>query len=244
MNISKFLLCGSSAFALLLGSAIPAAADQLSFGFSYTGCVGTSSPCASEATVTNTKINNVTADYLTYLSLQVTSLVSLGGAGTLGSGFVPLTFAGTGAAQLTMTTTLINGTTYDQFSLGTTGNETIDGVGGSNLLVYDALLSTATGTGAGSVVTFGATTNLVSVNNTLASALGISNGFIVTDSGNQLTLDNANGNSAANGANDVRSATYGLTVTPEPASFALFGTGLACAGLFARRRKVRQVVRV
>jgi len=254
MNMNKFFARGSMALGAMLIFALPALPDNLSFGFSNS--CGTTTTC-----VTGVGLGVVnSADAMTGFVGTLASLTSTSGTGT-GGGTDILTAGSNTYLELT-STTAGNGH-QDMFVLtGTLSCSTCNGglgfsVSGSNLLTIIENVSTSTGTGANSVVTFGAVTSLSvssttsttgNTSATLASLLGIgATNTAVTSGTDQLTAAGAGYTTPSTApyttygaTTGVASETYALnsvtTVTPEPASFLLFGAGLICAGLVSRRR--------
>jgi len=118
---------------------------------------------------------------------------------------------------------------------------TWDGITSASLLTF-----TNTPTVSGTVATYGGTTQLTSLNSSLATALGLptTGDELVLNSGS-LNFTGGTANPVVNGVSyqtTVVSPTLLLTLsTPEPASFFLMGSALLMVGMMFKNRRIAAV---
>lgn len=166
MNMNKIFAKGSLVIGALLVFAVPALPDTITFGFSNS--CPTASTCATGVALTN----SAGVNYLTQFFGTVSTITSTGGTGTGGATDVLTLTGGTltmgPATAGSVNSFVLGGTITCSFCSSGSINLT-----SSNLLTIVENPSTATSSGAGASVTYGAVTSLSSVNATLAAFLGI-----------------------------------------------------------------------
>jgi len=130
---------------------------------------------------------------------------------------------------LTVTGTIGGTATYD-FSGALNGS--LSNVSATNWLSWTGNVTESGGTNANPVLAFGAATTNASYGANLASDLGLIAGPVTSIQGGATVVSSPS----------VLSGTFSgqlPTAAPEPASFALFGTGLVACGLMSKKLRRR-----
>jgi len=226
--ITKTLRCyaivGALLLLLLTLGATPASADTITLSLGNTAISGYSGPYAT-VDVTLTDSTHATVTFSGNTVGGYTFLMGDGGA-------VALNTNGTASVNVAGITFLqLPGFTTASFEAGGAGNE--DGFGKFNFSLNDKTIGGSGYTGAVTSVTF----NLTNTTGTWASATNVltpnSGGY--TAAAHIFVCNSSSGPCTKDaGALDTGYAANGV---PEPASIALFGSGLLTLGAIIRRRR-------